>query len=147
VSHHPWGIDLPIFTWYPKCNLCCRFIWSIFQKFFKYFTFGLKYWRSLLPQVNGWKCVDFKCTNNPVDGLFWSLPILDLLGLFSKHECWITDLIMFLYHFIFCVVTCLFVSQGFISIWNVKTINMTNFQNKICLINIQVINFKFCLSY
>jgi hypothetical protein len=53
----------------------------------------------LLPQVNGWACVDFGCTH-PIDGLFWSLPIY-LLGLFSKYECWITDLIMPLYHFYF----------------------------------------------
>jgi len=51
--------------------------------------------------------------------MFWSLPIY-LLG-FSKYECWVTDLIMPLLSFYFFrVVTCLFVSQAFISIWNVK---------------------------
>jgi hypothetical protein len=41
-------------------------------------------------------CVDSGCTH-PIDGLFWSLPIC-LLGFFSKYECWVTDLIMPLYH-------------------------------------------------
>ncbi len=49
-------------------------------------------------QANGWVCVDFGFTH-PIDGLFWSLPIY-LLGLFSKYECWVTDLIMYSYHFI-----------------------------------------------
>jgi hypothetical protein len=62
----------------------------------------------LLPQANGRACVDFECTH-PIDGLFRSLPIY-LLGFFSIYECWITNLIMLLYHFIFWVVTCLFVS-------------------------------------
>jgi hypothetical protein len=60
---------------------------------------------------------DFGCTH-PIDGLFWSLPIY-LVGFFSKYECWVSNLIMPLYHFIFWVVTCLFVSQDFISWWNV----------------------------
>jgi hypothetical protein len=68
----------------------------------------------LLPQANVWACVDFGCTH-PVDWLFRNLPIY-LLGFFSKYECWVTDLIMPLYHFFFGVVTCLFVSQGFISL-------------------------------
>jgi hypothetical protein len=51
-----------------------------------------------LAQANGWACVDFGCTH-PLDGLFWSLPIY-LLDFFSKYECWATNLIMFLYHFI-----------------------------------------------
>jgi hypothetical protein len=29
---------------------------------------------------------------------------LKLLGFFSKYECWVTDLIMPLYHFLFCFV-------------------------------------------
>jgi hypothetical protein len=72
----------------------------------------------LLPQDNGCACVDFGCTH-PIDGLFWSLPIY-LLGFFSKYECWITDVICLYIIVFFLVVTCLFVSQGFISLWNVK---------------------------
>ncbi len=69
----------------------------------------------LLPQANGCSCVDFGSTH-PIDGLFWSLPIY-LLGSFLKYECWLTDLIMSLYHFLFFwVVICLFVSRGFISL-------------------------------
>ncbi len=75
----------------------------------------------LLTQANGRACVDFGCTH-PIDGLFWSLPIY-LLGFFSKYECWVTNLIMFLYHFIFWVVACIFVSWGFIALWNVKEIS------------------------
>ncbi len=75
-------------------------------------TFTRKF---LLPQANGCACVDFECTH-PIDGLFWSLPIY-LLGFFSKYECWIADWIMLLYHFYFIsVITCLFVSRGFISL-------------------------------
>jgi len=70
------------------------------------------------PQVNGGTCVEFGCTH-PIDGFFWNLPIY-LLGFFSKYECWLTDLIMLLYHFLFWVVTCLFLSWGYISILNVK---------------------------
>ncbi len=87
----------------------------------------------LLAQVNGWACVDFGCTH-PIDGLFWSLPIY-LLGFFPKYECWTTNLIMFLYLF-FWVVTCLFVSWNFISLWNVKNISYDKFLNEICLINL-----------
>jgi hypothetical protein len=53
----------------------------------------------LLPQANGFACVDFGCTH-PTDGLFWGLPIY-LLGFFSKYECWVTDWIVLLYHFVF----------------------------------------------
>jgi hypothetical protein len=53
----------------------------------------------LWPQANGLACVDVGCTH-PIDGLFWCLPIY-LLSFFSKYECWVTDLIMPLYHFIF----------------------------------------------
>ncbi len=53
----------------------------------------------LLPQANGWTCVDFGCTH-PIDGLFWSLPIY-LLGFFSKYECWVIDFIMLLLSFYF----------------------------------------------
>jgi hypothetical protein len=42
--------------------------------------------------------------------------------------------------FIYWVVTCLSVSQGFISLWNVKKIPMTNLKNEICLIKIQMIS-------
>jgi hypothetical protein len=45
--------------------------------------------------------VDFGCTH-PIDGLFWSLPIY-LLGFFSKYECWVSDLVMLLYHFIILI--------------------------------------------
>jgi hypothetical protein len=51
-----------------------------------------------LAQANGWACIDFGC-NHKIDELFWNLPIY-LLGFFSKHECWIIDLTIFLYHFI-----------------------------------------------
>jgi hypothetical protein len=54
--------------------------------------------RFLLAQANGWACVGLGCTH-PMDGLFWSVPIY-LLGFFSKYECWVTHLIMSLYHFI-----------------------------------------------
>jgi hypothetical protein len=74
----------------------------------------------VLPQVNGCAYIDFGCTH-PIDGLFWNPPIY-YLGFFSKYECWITDLIMPLLSFyFFWVVTCIFVSRGFISQWNVKT--------------------------
>jgi hypothetical protein len=53
----------------------------------------------LLAKANGWACVNFGCTH-PIDGLFWNLPIY-LSGFFSKYECWVIDLIMFVYHFIF----------------------------------------------
>jgi hypothetical protein len=45
-------------------------------------------------------CVDFGCTH-PIDELFWNLLPIYLLGFFSKSECWVTDLIMLLYHFVF----------------------------------------------
>jgi hypothetical protein len=70
-----------------------------------------------LPQANGWACVDFGYTY--LIGLFWNL-LIYLLGFFSNYECWVTDLIMSPYHFIFWVVTCLFVSWGFIWLCNVK---------------------------
>jgi hypothetical protein len=66
----------------------------------------------LLPEANGQTCVDFGCTHS-IDGLFWNLPIY-LLGFFLKYQCWEIDLIMPLYHFIFLVVTCLYVKWGFI---------------------------------
>jgi hypothetical protein len=53
----------------------------------------------LLPQTNGYACVNFRCTH-PTDCLFRSLQIY-LLGFFSKYECSVTHLIMSLYHFIF----------------------------------------------
>jgi hypothetical protein len=81
----------------------------------------------LLPQANGHACVDFGSTH-PIDMLFWSLPIY-LLGFFSKYECWVTNLIMPLYHSIFWVVICFFVSQGFISQWNVKNNSYDYFLN------------------
>jgi hypothetical protein len=52
-----------------------------------------------IAQANGRACVSFGCTHQ-IDGLFWSLPIY-LLGFFSKYECWVSDLIMPLYHFNF----------------------------------------------
>jgi len=36
----------------------------------------------------------------------------------------------------------LLVSQGFVSLWNVKKNHMTSFLNEICLINIQIISFN-----
>jgi len=86
----------------------------------------------LLPQANGLACVDFGCTH-PIDGLFWSLPIY-LLGFFSKYECWVTDLIMPLYHFIFFGLSLAFLYR-YISyhykLW--KTIHMTNVLNEFLL--------------
>jgi hypothetical protein len=81
-------------------------IWWIFSKKKKgakfsqiYTNFFSKKFQLLLPQANGLGCVDFGCTH-PIDGLFWNLPIY-LLGFFSKYECWVTDSMMALYHFIF----------------------------------------------
>jgi hypothetical protein len=94
-------------------------------------TVSLNFRLILLPQVNGWACVDFGCTHL-IDGLFWSL-LIYLLGNWFNHAS---------YHFYFCwVVTCLFVSQGFMSLWNLKKYHMTNSLNEICLINIQTISF------
>jgi hypothetical protein len=45
------------------------------------------------------------------------------------------------------VLTWLFVSWGFVSLWNIKTIHRTNFQNEICLINIQIISLNTFKSY
>jgi len=70
--------------------------WHITCAVFSFFLFGkslklrlvivwLNFLLILLPQGNGWACVDFGCTH-PIDGLFWSLPIY-LLGFFSKQEC------------------------------------------------------------
>jgi hypothetical protein len=53
----------------------------------------------LWPQANGHACVDVGCTH-AIDGLFRSLPMY-LFSFFSKYECWVTDLIMPLYHFFF----------------------------------------------
>jgi len=60
----------------------------------------------LLAQANGWAFVNFWCTH-PIDGLFWNLPIY-LLGFFSKYECWVIDLIMFVYHFIYFLLSLAF---------------------------------------
>jgi hypothetical protein len=65
----------------------------------------------LLAQANGHMCVDFGCTH-AIDGLFWSLPIY-LLGFFSTYECWVIDLIMFLYHLLFWVDTSTFLYHKF----------------------------------
>ncbi len=91
--------------------------WVRWQFFLGYFEAAILIALSsnfLLPQANGHTCVDFGCTH-PIDGLFWSLPIY-LLGFFSKYECFVTNLIRPLHHFNFWVYTCLFVSQGFISL-------------------------------
>jgi energy-converting hydrogenase Eha subunit G len=101
----------------------------------------------LLPQASGRACVNFGCTH-PIDGLFWSLSIYYFLRFFSKYDCWVNNLIMPLYQFFFFgVVTCLSVSQGSISLWNVKKIHMTNFLNEICLINIQMNSLNSFKSY
>ncbi len=102
-------------------------------------------WMLLLPKANGRTYIDFGCTH-PIDGLFWSLPIY-LLGFFPKYECWVTNLIMLLYHFIFLGWHLPFVSQGFISVWNVKTNSYFNFLNDFFLINIQIIIFNSFKSY
>jgi len=61
-------------------------VWSVGETTNFIFCFSCGYvnvWSFLLlPQVNGWACVDFGCTH-PIDGLFWSLPVY-LLGFFSK---------------------------------------------------------------
>jgi hypothetical protein len=86
-------------------NLCQTFIFVIFIVEGNYHlpTKVVKenfcVWMLLLSQANGCTCVDFGCTH-PIDGLFWSLPNY-LSGFFSKYECWVTNLIMLLYHFIF----------------------------------------------
>jgi hypothetical protein len=61
--------------------------------------------------------VDFGCTH-PIDALFWSLPIY-LIGFLLKIWMlgnWFNHASMSLF---FWVVTCLFVSRGFIWLWNV----------------------------
>ncbi len=90
-------------------KFCWAWCWDIVGQFKILF---------LLPQVNGCACVDFGCAHS-IDGLFWSLCIY-LLASSSKYKCWVTDLIMILDFILFWVVTCLFVSWGFISLWNVK---------------------------
>ncbi len=98
-------------------KFCWAWCWDIVGQFKVLF---------LLPQVNGCACVDFGCTHS-IDGLFWSL-LIYLLGSSSKYKCCVIDLIMLLDQFFFFgVVTCLFVSQGFISLWNVKKIHMIDF--------------------
>ncbi len=62
----------------------------------------------LLAQANGWACVDFGCSH-PIDELLWSLPIY-LLGTWLNHVS--------ISFYSFWVVTYLFVSWGFISLWN-----------------------------
>jgi len=85
----------------------CMELWydMSFDEFFLYnsrwmknYTYVKAFKSLLLPQINGCACVDFSYTH-PIDGLFWSLPIY-LLSFFSKYQCWVTDLIMPLYHFI-----------------------------------------------
>jgi hypothetical protein len=46
-------------------------------------------------------------------------PPIQLMGCFEVYPstCWVIDLIMSLFYFIFWFVTCLFVSRGFISLW------------------------------
>jgi hypothetical protein len=90
-----------IFLWYPMSTRHVSYGKKINQIF-------------LLRQANGRTCVDFGCTH-PINGLFWSLHIY-LLGFFSTHECWVANLIMLLYHFIFLILTFPFVSWGFISL-------------------------------
>jgi len=92
-------------------------LWHIFAIFITYLLF-VKLTLFLLPQINGCTRLCRFWVHHPIDGLFWSLPIY-LLSFFSKYGCWITDLIMPLYqkknlgcHF-------LFVSWGFILLWNV----------------------------
>jgi hypothetical protein len=95
----------------------------------------------LLPQANRRACVDFRCTH-PIDGLFWNLPIY-LLGFFSIDECWVTDLIMPLYHFVFLGYHLPFwITRFHITTKCKKTIHMTNLKNEMCLINIQIISFN-----
>jgi len=85
------------------CCLChwsfCVLVFLLCKSCFFVVISSFVFWRGLskfflfsLPQVNGHRCVNFGCTH-PIDGLFWSLPIY-LLGLFSKYECWVIDLIM-----------------------------------------------------
>jgi hypothetical protein len=82
-----------------NCGMTCHLMnFSYNSRWMKNYTYVKAFKSLLLPQINGRACVDFSYTH-PIDGLFWSLPIY-LLGFFSKYECWVTDLIMPLYHFI-----------------------------------------------
>jgi uncharacterized membrane protein len=81
----------------------------------------------LLPQANGPACVDSGCTHR-IDGLCGSPPIY-LLGFFSKYECWVIDLIMFLYHFILFLGChlCFCTMRFHITLKCQNKIHMTNF--------------------
>jgi hypothetical protein len=100
----------------------------------------------LLPQANGHARVDFVCTH-PIDGLLWNLPIY-LLGFFSKYECWVTNLIMTPYHFIFLGCHLFFLYQEVSYHYEIYIFfRMTNLKNEICLINIQIIRLSSFKSY
>jgi hypothetical protein len=119
-----WNLRLAIELWYLEgliWFLLEDFFWRLYFCMVKYLNFynsffALRYF--LLRQANGHACVDFGCTH-PIDGLFWDLPIY-LLGFFSKYECWVTNLTMFLYHFIFLGYYLPLCIRGFIWLWNVK---------------------------
>jgi hypothetical protein len=112
-------------------------------------------WNKQLPsvagyclQANGSACVDFGCTH-PIDELFWNL-LIYLLGFFSKYECHVTDLIMFLYHFVFLRLSLAFLYHEVSYHYEMKKknpIHMINFLNEIYLINIQIISFNSFDSY
>jgi hypothetical protein len=80
------------------------------------------YWPKLMDP-----CVDSRCTH-PIDVLFWSLPIC-LLGFFSKYECWVIDLIMFLYHFFFGLSHAFSYNKVSYHYKILKTIHMTSFSD------------------
>jgi hypothetical protein len=110
-------VDLFIFLFFeisspmwPNRGLRCRLFLTL--RIFWYANFYCPKFN-----INRQACADVGCTHR-TDGLFCSLPTY-LLGFFWKYECWVTNLIMFLYHYFFGIVFGLFVSQGFISLWNV----------------------------
>jgi hypothetical protein len=79
----------------------------------------------LLAQANGCACVDFWCTLS-IDGLFEVYPFNCWVSSQNMNVGQLTLSCLYVILF-FWVVTYLFVSQGFISLWNVKKIHMTNF--------------------
>jgi hypothetical protein len=103
-------------------------------------------WICYCPKLMDEHVIDhFGCTH-PIDGLFWNLPIY-LLGFFPNYECWVTDLIMSLYHFNFLGCHLHFCITRFHIIIKHKKqlIWLILFYFYFILINIQIISFKFFL--
>jgi hypothetical protein len=76
-----------------RWNIWCLLDWLNIEygHLFKIFNF-------LLPQASGLACVDFWCIQ--FMGCFEIYPSTCWV-FFSRYECWVTNLIMPLYHFIF----------------------------------------------